>query len=110
MCVRHTTLATLGIIKVKASRPPALPSRRQWQLKELYGELEKLKNTEGTALNEIRAEVKKSIAHLHRAELAQENQRRSAVKRKKAFLITLLILQHYWKIQKVVQRNFSKLT
>ncbi len=84
-----------GAKEGKTPRPPAGPSRRQRQIKELREELKTLKrrwreasDEERAALDEISTETQKRLIQLRRAETTWEKQREKRRKRK-AFLTTL---------------------
>ncbi len=76
----------------KTPRPPAGPSRRQRQIKELREEIKTLKrrwqdagDEKRAALGEIRTEMRKRLIQLLRAETIREKQREKRRKRKAFF-------------------------
>ncbi|CAM4733730.1 unnamed protein product [Leuciscus chuanchicus] len=83
---------TFGEKEGKTPRPPAGPSRRQRQIKELREELKTLKrrwreasDEERAALNEISREMRKRLIQLRSAETTREKQREKRRKRKAFF-------------------------
>lgn len=83
---------TFGAKEGKTPRPPAGPSRRQRQIKELRGNLQTLKkrwreasDEERAALDEISSETRKRLIQLRRAETAREKQKEKHRKRKAFF-------------------------
>lgn len=83
---------TFGAKEGKIPRPPAGPSRRQRQIRELRGDLQRLKkrwreanDEERAALDEISSETRKRLTQLRRAETAREKQKEKHRKRKAFF-------------------------
>lgn len=83
---------TFGAKESKTPKSPAGPSRRQRQMKELRGEIQRLKkrwreasDEERAALDEISSETRKRLIQLRRAETAREKQKEKCRKRKAFF-------------------------
>ncbi len=91
LCTRRAT-TPLAQKEGKTPRPPAGPSRRQRQIKELREEIKTLKrrwrdagDKKRAALGEIRTEMRKRLIQLRRAETKREKQREKRRKRKAFF-------------------------